>query len=189
MPCSQEVGEPAMLQFEPLDHRCRQHCRLTICIELVELTNSETAAATPLGGGAKSLRSLSSLETGSVWSFLVNQPSCIYTIASGVVFGSRSSQLWRWEGLFYHFSFTGLTQSCGHLDLLKIGDSSISLAAVGLHLSDFQNRVAGHTAVYIASIQGFFTINLSNPCSCLFPVSSWLAQNGGAIFSAVCGPK
>ena len=50
----------------------RQHCRLTICNELVELTNSETAAATPLGGGAKSLRSLSSLETGSVWSFLVN---------------------------------------------------------------------------------------------------------------------
>ena len=170
-------------------HQVRQHCRLTICIELVELTNSETAATTPSGGGAKSLRSLSSLETGSVWRFLVNQPSCIYTIASGVVFGSRSSQLWRWEGLFYHFSFTGLTQSCGHLDLLKIGDSSISLAAVGLHLSDFQNRVAGHTAVYIASIQGFFTINLSNPCSCLFPVSSWLAQNGGAIFSAVCGPK
>ena len=50
----------------------RQHCRLTICNELVELTNSETAAATPLGGGAKSLRSLSSLETGSVWRFLVN---------------------------------------------------------------------------------------------------------------------
>ena len=50
----------------------RQHCPLTICNELVELTNSETAAATPLGGGAKSLRSLSSLETGSVWSFLVN---------------------------------------------------------------------------------------------------------------------
>ena len=72
-----------------------------------------------------------------------------------MVFGSRSSQLWRWEGLFYHFSFTGLTQSCGHLDLLKISDSSISLAAVGLHLSDFQNRVAGHTAVFIASIQGF----------------------------------
>ena len=43
----------------------RQHCRLTICIELVELTNSETAAATPSGGGARSLRSLSSLETGS----------------------------------------------------------------------------------------------------------------------------
>ena len=106
-----------------------------------------------------------------------------------MVFGTRSSQLWRWEGLFYHFSFTGLTQSCGHLDLLKIGDSSISLAAVGLHLSDFQNRVAGHTAVYMASFQGFFTINLSNPCSCLFPVSSWLAQNGGAIFSAVCGTK
>ena len=35
----------------------RQHCRLTICIELVELTNSETAAATPQGEGAKSLRS------------------------------------------------------------------------------------------------------------------------------------
>ena len=50
----------------------RQHCRLTICIELVELTNSETAATTPSGGGAKSLRSLSSLETGSVWRFLVN---------------------------------------------------------------------------------------------------------------------
>ena len=30
----------------------RQHCRLTICIELVELTNSETAATTPQGGGA-----------------------------------------------------------------------------------------------------------------------------------------
>ena len=29
----------------------RQHCRLTICIELVELTNSETAATTPSGGG------------------------------------------------------------------------------------------------------------------------------------------
>ena len=43
----------------------RQHCRLTICIELVELTNSETAAMTPSGGGARSLRSLSSLETGS----------------------------------------------------------------------------------------------------------------------------
>ena len=43
----------------------RQHCRLTICIELVELTNSETAAATPSGGGARSLRSHSSLETGS----------------------------------------------------------------------------------------------------------------------------
>ena len=43
----------------------RLHCRLTICIELVELTNSETAAATPSGGGARSLRSHSSLETGS----------------------------------------------------------------------------------------------------------------------------
>ena len=43
----------------------RQHCRLTICIELVELANSETAAATPSGGGARSLRSHSSLETGS----------------------------------------------------------------------------------------------------------------------------
>ena len=42
----------------------RQHCRLTICIELVELTNSETAAATPSGAGAKSLRSSSSLENG-----------------------------------------------------------------------------------------------------------------------------
>ena len=31
----------------------RQHCRLTICMELVELTNSETAATTPLGGGAR----------------------------------------------------------------------------------------------------------------------------------------
>ena len=28
----------------------RQHCRLTICIELVELTNSETAATTPKEG-------------------------------------------------------------------------------------------------------------------------------------------
>ena len=43
----------------------RQHCRLTICIEFVELTNSETAATIPSGGGARSLRSLSSLETGS----------------------------------------------------------------------------------------------------------------------------
>ena len=42
----------------------RQHCRLTICSELVELTNSETAAATPPGEGAKSLRSPSSLENG-----------------------------------------------------------------------------------------------------------------------------
>ena len=33
----------------------RQHCCLTICMELVELTNSETAAATPSGVGAKSL--------------------------------------------------------------------------------------------------------------------------------------
>ena len=32
---------------------------------LVELTNSGTTAATPSGAGAKSLRSLSSLETGS----------------------------------------------------------------------------------------------------------------------------
>ena len=43
----------------------RQHCRLTIFRELVELTNSETAAATPSGRGARSWRSLSSLETGS----------------------------------------------------------------------------------------------------------------------------
>ena len=50
----------------------RQHCRLTICIELVELTNRETAAMTPSGGEARSLRSLSSLETGSGWRFLVN---------------------------------------------------------------------------------------------------------------------
>ena len=42
----------------------RQHCRLYICIELVELTNSETAAATPPGEGAKSLRSPSSLKNG-----------------------------------------------------------------------------------------------------------------------------
>ena len=40
----------------------RQHCRLTICIELVELTNSETAAATPPGEGAKTLRRSSSIE-------------------------------------------------------------------------------------------------------------------------------
>ena len=52
--------------------RTRQHCRLTIRIELVELTNSETAATTPSGGGARSLRSLSSLETGSGWRFLMN---------------------------------------------------------------------------------------------------------------------
>ena len=52
--------------------RARQHCHHTICIELVELTNSETAAATPSGGGARSLRSHSSLETGSFWRFLVN---------------------------------------------------------------------------------------------------------------------
>ena len=31
----------------------RQHCRLTICMELVKLTNNETAATTPLGGGAR----------------------------------------------------------------------------------------------------------------------------------------
>ena len=42
----------------------RQHCRLTICIELVELTNSDTAAATPRGEGAKPLRSPSSLDNG-----------------------------------------------------------------------------------------------------------------------------
>ena len=28
-------------------HSIRQQCRLTICMELAELTNSETAAATP----------------------------------------------------------------------------------------------------------------------------------------------
>ena len=71
----------------------RQHCRLTICIELVELTNSETAAATPSGAGAKSLRSLSSLETGSYWRFLVNYSSYIYI----------STQLGCWEGLFIAF--------------------------------------------------------------------------------------
>ena len=43
----------------------KQHCCLTICMELVKLTNSETAAATLSGGGARSLKSLSSLETGS----------------------------------------------------------------------------------------------------------------------------
>ena len=43
-------------------YRARQHCHLTICIELVELKNSETAAATPSGGGARSLRSHSLLE-------------------------------------------------------------------------------------------------------------------------------
>ena len=43
----------------------RQHCHLTIRMELVELTNSEAAAANPSGGGARSLRSLSSLEIGS----------------------------------------------------------------------------------------------------------------------------
>ena len=46
-------------------HHGRQHCRLTICIELVELTNSETAAATPPRESAKSLRLPSSLENGS----------------------------------------------------------------------------------------------------------------------------
>ena len=51
--------------FKKMAPKPRQHCRLTICIELVELTNSETAAATPSGGGARSLRSHSSLETGS----------------------------------------------------------------------------------------------------------------------------
>ena len=76
------VGQRQITQLDPvyflsgsitcLDIMYRQHCRLTICIELVELTNSETAATTPSGGGAKSLRSLSSLETGSVWRFLVN---------------------------------------------------------------------------------------------------------------------
>ena len=71
------VGQRQITQLDPvyflsgsitcLDimYRQRQHCRLTICIELVELTNSETAATTPSGGGARSLRSLSSLETGS----------------------------------------------------------------------------------------------------------------------------
>ena len=33
-----------------LDHLGRQHRRLTICIELVELTYSETAATTPKEG-------------------------------------------------------------------------------------------------------------------------------------------
>ena len=54
-----------MITPENLRGENRQHCRLTICIELVELTNSETATTTPLGGDARSLRSLSSLETGS----------------------------------------------------------------------------------------------------------------------------
>ena len=44
----------------------RQQCRLTICIELVELTNSETAATTPQGGGAIGSG------IGSGWRFLVN---------------------------------------------------------------------------------------------------------------------
>ena len=35
---------------EHLNVNNRQHCRLTICIELVELTNSETAATTPKEG-------------------------------------------------------------------------------------------------------------------------------------------
>ena len=34
----------------------RQHCRLTISIELVELTNSETAATNSSGGVARSMR-------------------------------------------------------------------------------------------------------------------------------------
>ena len=69
------VGQRQITQLDPvyflsgsitcLDIMYRQHCRLTICIELVELTNSETAAATSSGGGARSLRSHSSLETGS----------------------------------------------------------------------------------------------------------------------------
>ena len=61
-------------------------------MELVELTNSETAAATPPGEGAKSLRSPSLLENGRCWRFLVNYPSYIYTIPSGMVFGTQSSQ-------------------------------------------------------------------------------------------------
>ena len=61
-------------------------------MELVELTNSETAAATPPGEGAKSLRSPSLLENGRCWRLLVNYPSYIYTIPSGMVFGTQSSQ-------------------------------------------------------------------------------------------------
>ena len=54
--------------------RTRQHCCLTVWKWLVELANSETAAATPSGAAAKSLRSSSSLGSGC------------------------------WEGLIYHFS-------------------------------------------------------------------------------------
>ena len=51
------VGQRQITQLDPvyflsgsitcLDIMYRQYCRLTICIELVELTNSETAATTP----------------------------------------------------------------------------------------------------------------------------------------------
>ena len=67
----------------------------------------------------KHLHVLHVLRTYSTCSCPGQQDTTTYAalIASGVVFGTQSSQLRCWKGLFYHFSLNkslmGLTQSCG----------------------------------------------------------------------------
>ena len=57
----------------------RQHCRLNICMELVELTNSETAAATPPRGGCKIFEEPQLTRKWRLLTFfLANYPSYLY---------------------------------------------------------------------------------------------------------------
>ena len=65
------------------------------------------------------------ISTGKIKSFVThiteNPPRHLvhigFWLGIGLVYGTQSSQLRRWEGLFYHFSLNkslmGLTQSCG----------------------------------------------------------------------------
>ena len=82
------------------------------------MANSETAAATPLGAGAKSMRSLSSLETGSYWRFF-GELALLYIYSSewDGFWGSKFTIRMLGRPFFYHYSLNmsliGLTQICG----------------------------------------------------------------------------
>ena len=83
------------------------------------MANSETAAATPSGAGAKSMRSLSSLETGSYWRFF-GELALLYIYSSewDGFWGSKFTIRMLGRPFFYHYSLNmsliGLTQICGN---------------------------------------------------------------------------